>query len=174
VLNREETESNNFNHDAEKDSTKPTFKTKHGRTVYGGDGVTPDYIIDIDKSSDYSNELRKNNVYYQFVRNYLDKNPDNLKKKYENNFELFLSEFHFNETEMKSFVKYAESLKVNFDSKGYEKDKELIRTRLKAFVARDIFKEKGWYSVLLSIDKQFQKAAALINEAEKLPGFVKK
>ena len=167
-------ETDNFNHTVEKDTTKTKYKTKHGRTVYGGGGITPDYIVDTDKFSKYSVELRKNNVYFQFVRNFLDKNSDNIKRKYADNMERFISEFNFNESEMKSFIKFAESLNVKFDAKGYAKDKETIRTWLKAFVARDLFKEKGWYSVLLRIDKQFEKATVLFPEAEELPGFPKK
>jgi carboxyl-terminal processing protease len=174
LLTRDESETDNFNHSVEKDSSKHTFKTKHGRTVYGGGGITPDYIVESNKSTTYSDELRKNNVYYQFIRNFLDKNSDIIKKKYGNNIELFTREFSFNETEMNSFTKFAESLKVKFDAKGYQTDKELIKIRLKAFVARDIFKEKGWYLTLLKTDKQFQKAVGLFKEAEKLPGFVKK
>ena len=74
---------------------------------------------------------------------------------------------------MQSFVKYAETLKVKFDAKGYEEDKENIRQRLKAFIARDLFKNNGWYLTLLKSDHQFQKAVSLFGEAEKLSGFSK-
>ena len=42
-----------------KDTTRPVFKTMGGRTVYGGGGVTPDYVIKMDTLTDYSVQLRR-------------------------------------------------------------------------------------------------------------------
>ena len=173
VVDRAETEGENVNHNSEKDSSKQKFKTKNGRTVYGGGGITPDYIVEPGKVSNYSVELRKNNVYYQFVRKYLDQNGKALRDKYSSDLKKFVDEFQIGNEQMQSFVKYAESLKVKYDAKGYEEDKESIRQRLKAFIARDIFKNNGWYLTLLKSDHQFQKAASLFGEAEKLGGFSK-
>ncbi len=173
VVDREETEGENVNHNSEKDSSKQKFKTKNGRTLYGGGGITPDYIIEPGKVSNYSAELRKNNVYYQFVRKILDKDGTALREKYSSDLRKFVNEFQISNEQMQSFVKYAGSLKVKYDAKGYEEDKENIRQRLKAFIARDLFKNNGWYLTLLKSDHQFQKAASLFGEAEKLSGFFK-
>ncbi|TSA26974.1 MAG: S41 family peptidase, partial [Ignavibacteriales bacterium] len=173
VMDRKETEGDNVDHKTEKDSTKPKFKTKNGRTVYGGGGITPDYIVEPGKVPNYSAELRKNNVYYQFVRKILDKDGTALKEKYSSDLRKFENEFQISNEQMQSFVKYAESLKVKYDTQGYEEDKENIRQRLKAFIARDLFKNNGWYLTLLKSDHQFQKAASLFDEAEKLSGFSK-
>ncbi len=173
ILNRDEADSNNFDHSAEKDSAKPKFNTKGGRVVYGGGGITPDYIVDAGKISNYSFELRKNNVYYQFVREFLDKNGTSLRKKYENNLQKFNNEFSFSENQMNEFVKYAERMKIKFDLKDYILDKEAIRNRLKAFVARDLFKNDGWYLSLLVSDRQFNKAVSLFSEAKKMKGLPK-
>ncbi|NJD23687.1 MAG: S41 family peptidase [Melioribacter sp.] len=173
VMDRQETEGDNVDHKTEKDSSKPKFKTKNGRTVYGGGGITPDYIVEPGKVSNYSLELRKNNVYYQFVRKILDKEGSALREKYSGNLQKFANEFQISNEQMQNFVKYAESLKVKYDAKGYEADKESIRQRLKAFIARDLYKNNGWYLTLLKSDHQFQKAASLFGEAEKLAGFSK-
>ncbi len=173
LMNQDDVEINNINHDVEKDSNSQRYKTKFGRTVYGNGGITPDYIIESGFSTEYSNELRKNNIYYQFVRNYLDKNGVAVRNKYANNLNKFIDEFGFNENEMKDMIKFAETNKVKFVQADYVKDKELIKTRLKAFVARDLFNDIGWYSVLLRIDNQFIKSSKLFDEAVKLPGFGK-
>lgn len=170
VLNRPEVQGENVDHKTEQDSTKPKFKTHGGRTVYGGGGITPDYFVESSKVSNYSVELRKNNVYYQFVRKLLDKNGTEIKNKYLNDLPKFEREFQISEEQMQSFVKFAESLKVKFDSKGYAADKQEIRERLKAFVARDIFKNDGWYLTLLQSDRQFQKGISLFVEASRLSG----
>lgn len=173
VMVRQELDGNNIEHKTEKDSSKPKYKTKNGRIVYGGGGITPDYIIESRSISEYFLELRRNNVYYQFVRRYMDKNGNILNEKYQNDLKKFVEEFQFNDDQLQDFIKYAVSLKVKYDPKGFSIDKELIRANLKAFVARDLFKNNGWYSTLLKSDRQFQKAISLFGEAEKLNGFSK-
>ena len=170
VIDRVESESENIDHKTEKDSIKPKYKTKNGRIVYGGGGITPDYIINNNKSTNYSFELRKNNVYYLFVRKYLDQNEKMLKEKYHNDLNKFIKEFEFNESQMESFINFSNSLKVKFVAKEYEKDKNDIRERLKGYVARDLFNNTGWYMTLLKSDRQFQKAITLFGEAKKISG----
>ncbi len=173
VMARQEIDGDNVEHKTEQDSTKTKFKTKKGRIVYGGGGITPDYIIEASLISGYSVELRRNNVYYQFVRNYLDKNGNLLRGKYRDNLEKFVEEFQFRDEQLHEFIKFAEFLKVKYDAKGFLTDKELIRVSLKAFVARDIFKNSGWYLTLLKYDRQYKKAISLFGEAEKLNGLSK-
>lgn len=171
ILVRDELDTNNLNHDAEKNNSKEIFNTKNGRKVYGGNGITPDIIVENRKDSEFSIELRKNNIYYLYVRNYMDKYGEALRKKYLNNLPKFLKEFNFSENDMRDFIKYALSQKIKYNSADYEKDKNIIKIRLKAFVARELFKDEGWYSTLLQKDRQFQNAIQHFSEAESLAGF---
>ncbi len=173
ILSRSENDVVNLDHKSESDSGKIKFKTKNGRTVFGGGGITPDYIIDDGKLTDYSVQLRMNNIYYLFVRNFLDKNGIMLRNKFKDNMNKFISDFQIDESQLKYFIKFAESQKVKFNAKDYSFDKELIRSRLKAFIARDLYKNNGWYLTLLKNDRQFDKAMTLFSEAEKLSGFKK-
>lgn len=168
VIDREELDSNNVNHTAEKDSAKPKFKTMGGRIVFGGGGITPDYIVTQRRLSNYSLELRRNNAYYQFVREYLDKNGIEIRNKYLSNIKLFEKEFNFTNEQIIEFTSFAKKINTKFDAKGFEQDKESIKLRLKAVVARDIFKNEGWYLTLLKDDRQFQKAKSILPEAMKL------
>jgi hypothetical protein len=43
-----------------------------------------------------------------------------------------------------------------------------IRTRIKAQIARSLYANEGWYSVMRAEDNQFQKALTLFPEAEKI------
>lgn len=164
IFERDTIDADNLNHDFEKDSTKKTFKTIGGRTVYADGGITPDYIVKPETDSKYSIELRRNNLYYQFVRKYLD-----IKGKTLNftSVKDFIEKFNFSEKELNDFVKYAERQNVKYDALGFNKDKELIKLRLKAFVARDLFKNEGWYATLLLADKQYQQALTHFHEAER-------
>ena len=49
-----------------------------------------------------------------------------------------------------------------------KKDKDYIASRIKAQIARNYWKNEGWYSVLLSTDDQLNKALTLFNEAKDL------
>ncbi len=173
IMGRQEPQGANVDHKTEKDSIKPKYKTASGRIVYGGGGITPDYFVENQKVSNYSVELRKNNAYYRFVRKMMDKNGSQIKSQYQNDLQKFVKGFRIGEEQMQSFIKFARSLKVKFDSKGYFADKEEIRARLKAFVARDIFKNNGWYLTLLQYDSQFQKAISLFGETSLIAGFTK-
>lgn len=170
ALTRDEKEQDNLNHQAEKDSSKPKFKTNSGRIVYGGGGITPDYIIDAGKLTNYSIELRKNNVYYLFIRKLMDEKGSIIKNIYGNNLKKFVNEFDFNENQINDFLKFAEKHNVMFNSKEFSIDRKYILTVLKAFLARDLFKRDGWYLTMLKNDTQFQKANSLFSEAIKMKG----
>ena len=168
VNNRKEKEGNNIYHKEETDSTKPVYKTSGGRVVYGGGGITPDYIIKSDKMTDYTINLLKNNVIYQFVLSYLDQNSTSIKEKYGDDLQKFNDEFEVNNELEKSFLSFAGSKDIEFNSKQYETDRDYILARLKAQIARNFWKNEGWYSVLLKQDNQVTKALTLFNEAKDL------
>jgi carboxyl-terminal processing protease len=174
VIDRQESEGENVDHKTEKDTVKPKYKTKNGRIVYGGGGITPDYIVESGKVSNYSIELRRNNAYYQYVRKYLDKNGTKIREQYKNDVKKFLKDFKFDDGVLQDFTKYAETLKVKYDSKGFASDKENIRKTLKAFTARDLYKNAGWYLTLLQSDRQFEKAIDLFPEAQKISNLTSK
>jgi carboxyl-terminal processing protease len=167
-LERMESDSNNINHTAESDSAKPKFKTNNGRIVYGGGGITPDIIVEMTNDSEFLQELRKNNIYYQYARIYLDKQNSSLKKKYSKNIKSFLSNFFISDSDMIEFLKFIRMKKLKFSQPDYERDKKEIMNRLKAFIARDLFKDEGWYSVLLQSDKQFLKAKNYLFDAKRM------
>lgn len=170
VLTRDEKEEDNLNHQAEKDSLKPKYKTNGGRIVYGGGGITPDYIIKSGRITNYSVELRKNNVYYMFIRKLMDKNGYLIKNKFGNDLKKFINDFKFTENQINDFIKYAEQQNVKYNPKDFSIDKNYILNVLKAFLARDFFNRDGWYSTILKNDVQFQKANSLFEEAEKMKG----
>ncbi len=159
---------NNLEHTAEKDSSLPKYKTFEGRTVYGGGGITPDYIISMDNVSDYTLNLLKNNIFYQFILNYLDDNKSKVEKISGTDLNKFSENFSFSDNELQKFINFADTKKIKFSDKDFKKDKGYISARLKAEVARTIWKNNGWYDVMLKEDNQFQKAITLFDEAKEL------
>jgi len=164
----EETEGNNIDHTAEQDSVRPEYKTEKGRIVYGGGGITPDYIVKSELVTPYTQNLLRTNVFYTFILSYLDKNTEAIKNKYKEDLIFFKKDFKISEEMLKNFIEYAKTKEVAFNEEEYNKDKEYIASRLKAQIARNYWKNEGWYSVLLNEDDQLNKALTLFNEAKEL------
>jgi carboxyl-terminal processing protease len=165
---REEKESNNITHTAEKDSLRPVFTTEGGRKVYGGGGITPDYIIPSEKLSDYTRDLLRNNIFYQFILKYIEKNGESLSSRYGDDLQKFRRDFSFTTDEQKQFIDFAKDKDVSFMEEDFAESKDYIFTRLKAQLARNYWKNEGWYTILLDIDTQFLKSVTLFDEAKDL------
>ncbi|MBU0561032.1 MAG: S41 family peptidase [Bacteroidetes bacterium] len=149
------------------DDSAKTYRTDSGRVVYGGGGITPDHSVQLCELTDYTAELRRKNIYYLFIRKYLDSEKTNISNKFKN-YKDFEANFKLGKKVSADFISFAENHGVSYSSKEFEKDKLYIRALLKAYIARDLWKNDGWYYVLLQTDKQFIKAAALFEEAAKL------
>jgi len=162
------TEENNIEHLAEKDTTKPIFKTHRGRSVYGGGGITPDYILVSEKITGYTRNLLRNNIFYQYSLNYTEQKGKELNAIYRADLLRFAKEFEFSKGDLEKFIKFAESKSVKFVENDYKVDKKYIESRLKAQIARNYWKNEGWYSVMLIVDNQIEKALTLFDEAKEI------
>ena len=98
------------------------YQTNNKRTVYGGGGITPDIFIPIDTSriNDYFIDLRRKNVLNDFTMDYIDKNREELLKKYPD-FKKFQSDFVMDQHFMSDFEKAAEKAGVKKNSINQEK-----------------------------------------------------
>jgi carboxyl-terminal processing protease len=161
-------EGNNIEHSAEQDTSKPVFKTKKGRTVYGGGGITPDYILKNERVTTYTSNLLRKNIFYQYILNYVEKNNRVLTSAYGTDLSKFVNEFELSETELQKFISFAASKEVEFIDEDYKNDKDYIATRLKAQLARNYWKNDGWYTVMLTTDNQIEKAMSLFDEAKQI------
>ncbi len=161
-------EGNNIEHIAEQDSSKPIYHTHNGRIVYGGGGITPDYIIKNEKITNYTSNLLRQNVFYQFILNYIERNGKTISGTYGDNLSKFTIEFEFSDSEMNNFISFAKLKDVAFNQEEYKTDKEYIKTRLKAQLARNYWKNDGWYAVMITTDNQIERALGLFVEAKEI------
>jgi carboxyl-terminal processing protease len=168
ALEREETEGENMTHDAEKDSTRPTFKTVSGRKVYGGGGITPDYIVKSDRLTEYSVQLRSKNIFLQYADKYLDHHGADLRSKYGKDAAKYAAGFEITQTMLDELLEIAESKGIELKKDLYEKDLKYIKAFTKAYIGRSLFGNEGSARVMLAVDNQFQKAMTLFPEAEKI------
>jgi carboxyl-terminal processing protease len=167
MLNDEEEGDNLYHTQDAKDTTKPEYKTMGGRTVYGGGGITPDYIIKMDTLTNYSVQLRRLNIFLEYTNNYYEANKNRLKSEYPDYIN-FRDKFEVSESMLGDFQSLASSKGIEINSEQFNRDKDFIMISIKSILARDIWGNNGSMAVFLSIDQQFEKAMQLFPEAEKL------
>jgi carboxyl-terminal processing protease len=168
VYSRDEHEGNNVNHEEEIDSADTIYHTAGGRPIKANGGITPDFIVKNDDLTYYSIMLRSKDLFYKYIRKYLDQKSDRIIRTYNGDLDKFRSNFIVTEADLKSFIKFADANGVDFVKEEFEKDKEYIKLRLKAHVARNFWRSDGWYSVQLNSDNQFTKAKELLEQNFKI------
>jgi carboxyl-terminal processing protease len=146
------------------------YKTSKGRIVYGGGGIMPDVFIPLDttKYSKYYGQLVRKNVFSSFSLDFLENRRDSLKKIYPTA-EDFVKKFSVSESLLKTFLNYAEK-QVKFDEDGYKQSEKIIKTILKAYLARNIYGMNAYFETIYEVDDEIQKAVELI----KTPGVFEK
>ncbi len=150
-----------------KDSTRPEFKTFGGRTVYGGGGITPDYVVKLDTLTDYSVQLRRLNLFYIFTERYMGNNRSSVESRYKTAND-FRDNFVVDETMLSELTNMASEKGVAMNSEQYNKDLDYIKMSIKFQIARDLWGNNGSFNVFVSNDEQFQKAISLFDDAIKL------
>lgn len=166
LLNEEEGD-NLFHKKENHDTTRPEYKTMGGRTVYGGGGITPDFIVNLDTLTPYSVQLRRLNLFLEYTNAYYDSNKDNLKAAY-SDYIKFRDNFTVTENMLDDLKKLASSKGIEFSAEQWSRDLEFIKTSIKSILARDIWGNNGSMAVWIATDRQFQKAVELFPEAERL------
>jgi carboxyl-terminal processing protease len=143
--------------DTVKISQGVAFKTKGGRTVYAGGGITPDIFVPIDTTgfvTDVSPLFQDQNfgkfIYQYYIHNKAE--FDRYKSAAE-----FSSRFDAGEEALKSLAQYAAENKINMPVLP-ERDRIEMGKRIKTWMARQIWGMPGYYEVNNVYDLTVQKA----------------
>ena len=168
AFDQDSLEGDNLYHEAEKDSARPTYKTMGGRIVYGGGGITPDYIIKSDRLNEYTVQLWSKQVFFEYAGRYTDMHGKELRVRFDGGGREFAKGFEVSPEMLKEIRDLGKSKGVEFKEDLYEKDLPYITAYTKAFIARRLWGNEGWSRVMLKEDAQFGKALSLFPEAEAL------
>jgi carboxyl-terminal processing protease len=170
AFQRDEQEGDNLEHkhDAKPDTTIPIFKTYGGRTVLGGGGITPDYVVKSERATGLVLTIFRKNLFYDFIKSHMEGSGFGLRKKYEKNYEEYKLKYTVMDELMTEFRKFVETKEIKIDEKEYTKDLVFLKARLKAEIAKMIFGSEGEIGILVGVDNQIQKALTLFPEAEKI------
>ncbi|MCL2247499.1 MAG: S41 family peptidase, partial [Lentimicrobiaceae bacterium] len=149
IINEEDTLSNSS------DSLSAVeYRTKAGRIVYGGGGITPDVTVPHEKrihSNDYYQALNSAAL-IQFAFNYANQNKAMLTKN-SPSAESFIKKMQINEMVLKDYLKfYAQKNSVEFPTLNTE-EKNLLCSWLKAFIGRNLYQDEAFYPIINTMDE---------------------
>jgi carboxyl-terminal processing protease len=164
-----------FHADSIKFNDSLKFTTSKGRTVYGGGGIMPDIFVPRD-TTDYTNylvDLFNKNILREYTLDFYSNNKKDLSLM---KLDEFKSKFNVSEQMLSDLINLATKSGIKFRENEYNKSKDYIRLNVKAYIARSLYGNNGFYSILndgdeiyLTAIKQFNKAA----ELEKKKSFAK-
>lgn len=171
AFDRVEQEGDNLEHKkdatAKADSGRPVFHTNAGRVVYGGGGISPDYIVKPPAATEFMQNLQRRDVFYQFITTWLDTRGQALRSMYGEDVQRFVKTFVVTDEMLQDFRTFVTTKGVKVEEKDLQKDMLFVKARLRAEVARSFWGNSGSYRVMLEVDPQFQKAITLLPEAVK-------
>jgi len=124
----------------------PAYKTKKGKVVYGGGGITPDIFVAFDTSgiAKEISVLFYNQSFGKFIYTYYINNK-NYFDQYKDAAD-FIARFTDTKTAWISLLEYAGLEGVNLYSVS-EHDQWEVEKRIKTWMARQIWKMDGYYQV---------------------------
>lgn len=144
------------------------FKTPGGKIVYGGGGIMPDVFVPLDTSAD--NEFTRGvfalGLITNFAYDYVDKNRFILKAY--PSFKTFNEKFQISNGVFDDFVSLAIKRKVPVNGNSVSASRSLIVNQLKAYIARQLYGNEGFYPVVLGDDVAFKKALQTVNSPTRL------
>jgi carboxyl-terminal processing protease len=125
------------------------FTTPRGRIVYGGGGIMPDKFVPADTSGVSPYFMKVRSVIPRFALKYTENNRELLKKFTEpGDMEKFLDRQDL----LNQFVRYAEVSGTKKDTEGLKISGNIIQIQIKAYIARNILDNKGFYPIWEKID----------------------
>jgi len=125
------------------------FTTPAGKVVYGGGGIMPDKFVPVDTSGVSQYFIKTRSFIYRFALKYTENNREVLKKYTETGeMEKYLDK----QALLGQFVQFAAANGIKKDPAGLKTSGSIIHTQIKAYIARNILDNKGFYPIWEQID----------------------
>jgi carboxyl-terminal processing protease len=134
------------------------YTTPKGKTVYGGGGIMPDIYVPLvnDSTEYYFNRIVNKGLLYQYAFEYTDKHRRQLQQY--KTVKSFDQSFVVSDAMFDELVKLADEKGI----KGTEEQRQVARreanTLLKAYIARNLFDDEGFYPIYAPMDEVLQRA----------------
>ena len=147
------------------------FKTDGGRTVYGGGGILPDYIVSRDTLAPALRTVIGKRYDDSFARVDLERRGDAFRQQWEGRERAFATDFRLTDADFDRFLSYvaSEGTPVVAEEPDDEDEDVLVRSgalaaradieaRIRAFMARRLFGANAFFPVVGQIDPAIQEA----------------
>jgi len=137
------------------------FTTPGGKTVYGGGGIMPDIFIPVDTTGRSPYFIASRPLIYRFALQYTENNREKL-KQYANVNDL--KKYLDNQGLLDKFIAFAEKNGVKRDARGIKVSGGIIDIQLKAYIARNMLDNKGFYPIWKDLDTTLKYAVDYLNK----------
>ncbi|ROT18212.1 S41 family peptidase [Muribaculaceae bacterium Isolate-110 (HZI)] len=133
--------------DSIKQDQSKQFTTLHGRTVYGGGGITPDIFVPNDTTgvTSYYINVVNAGLIQKYTFDYTDRNRETLSKSTDGR--QLLTLLPDDDTLLQDFVAYAKKNGIAPRWYYINLSRDLLVNSLKAMIARNIHGVQGYYEV---------------------------
>lgn len=144
------------------------YKTKNGRTVYGGGGIMPDVFVPVDTSryTPYYRDMVAKAVIAKYVIDYIEHNRTELLEKYPNE-EMFAKNFEPSQAMVRELISRGEKEGVTFNEEQWDTSKEILLAILKGLMTRDLYENGIYVRSVNPLNNDFKEAYRLINDKER-------
>ena len=143
------------------DST--TYRTKHGRIVYGGGGIMPDVFVghDTTLNTPWYNKCVNLAYTYQFAYEYTDKHRKELSayKDWKS-----MEQYLLKQNIIREFVAYAKAKDVEPNEEEIAKSKPLMVRLLNAYIVRNMLGDDGFFPLFERDDEITKKAVEILSK----------
>ena len=155
-----------FSEDSIHLDTTLKYFTPKGKVVYGGGGIMPDVYVPLvnDSTEYYFNKIVNLGILYQYAFDYSDRHRQKL-SRYKTVAD-FDRSFRVTDVLFNELVAQAEKKGI----KGNDIERQVARREsdilLKAYIARNLFDDEGFYPIYEPMDDVLQKALEVLSEAK--------
>ena len=159
------------------------YETDHGRMVFGGGGILPDYVVQPDTTA--LTHLVRSGLDYAFARKWFSSHETELRSAWQQRSDEFQSSFEPSDEMIASFWSYAEENgvtitedpdSVNTAERIYAKvtaqdEQDFVATRVKGYLARLLYGRGVARPVLNRADPVFREAMSLWPSSRELAAY---
>lgn len=137
------------------------FTTPKGKIVYGGGGIMPDVFIPLDTNAYHPSisQASRKDLIRSFAFDYTNRQRALIEQL---SLDAFIQFFELKESDWQLLAKKCKEAGVDLKMNTWDmEDKKIVHTQLKAYIARNIWNDAGFYPIIHQIDNAFQEAILL-------------
>lgn len=141
------------------------YTKKNKRAVFGGGGIMPDFFIPIDttRMSDFYSRLIRRGIMNHFGIEYTNRHRTELLERYPD-VNVFIENFNVEAALFDELLDYAADNDLVAEESDYDDLADIMKTQLKALIARNLFDFAAYTQVIMQNDDAFQKAISIIED----------